>query len=84
MRVGNDWRRELAAVLACAFALTATAAPALAEPEAEKRGELARRVQALALGMPPDDGTSPDARLRGQLRTLTTAVARRSPPWCGP
>ena len=46
----------------------------LAEENAGKRSELARRVQALATGTARKDGNSPDALLQRQLRTLSLPV----------
>jgi hypothetical protein len=46
----------------------------LAEKDAAKKGELARRVQALATGPKSKDDNSPDALLQHQLRTLSVQV----------
>ena len=46
----------------------------LAEKDAAKKSELARRVQALATGPKSKDDNSPDALLQHQLRTLSVRV----------
>ncbi|MCP4950510.1 MAG: hypothetical protein GY922_01510, partial [Proteobacteria bacterium] len=46
----------------------------LTEKEPEKRKELARQVQALATGAPPEDSDLPDSLLQRQLRALRIPI----------